>query len=93
MGFIHRGPMAPRLCKCRIDRTCTMVMNVIRVLISVPYICIHSMFTDAVMANSVPQIIYKSCRIQKVVRKNRLASMSMCSRVTVFCLFVCLLML
>ena len=38
----------------------------------------HSIFTDAVMANSVPQILYKSCNIQKVVlhkQKNRLASM------------------
>ena len=36
---------------------------------------IHS---DAVMANSVLQILYKSCKIQKVVlhkQKNRLASM------------------
>ena len=39
----------------------------------------HSIFTDAVMANSVPQILYKSCKIQKVVlhkQKNRLASMA-----------------
>ena len=44
----------------------------------------HSIFTDAVMAsdavmaNSVPQILYKSCKIQKVVlhkQKNGLASM------------------
>ena len=38
----------------------------------------HSIFTDAAMANSVLQILYKSCKIQKVVLhklKNRLASM------------------
>ena len=39
----------------------------------------HSIFTDAAMANSVLQILYKSCKIQKVVLhklKNRLASMA-----------------
>ena len=38
----------------------------------------HSIFTDAAMANSVLQILYKSCKIQMVVLhklKNRLASM------------------